>query len=160
MDDDRLDLVLERMLNGPRERVWRAWTEPDLVKRWWCPKPWYVADCRIEPRPGGEFYTLMRGPEAGQEHAVTGCYLELVPHERIVFTPVLKRGFRPVPPGPGAPRFTAEITFADAGGGRTAYRARVMHPDEADRDAHARMGFEAGWGATAAQLDALLSVEG
>src|SRR5690242_17969960 len=110
--DERTDLMLDRVLNAPRERVWRAWTEPERLKQWWCPKPWRVEECRIDLRPGGELFTLMRGPKAGEEHAVAGCYLEIAPPERIVFTLVLQKAFRPAPLGEGAFRFTARITFS------------------------------------------------
>jgi uncharacterized protein YndB with AHSA1/START domain len=155
--DERTDLMLDRVLNAPRERVWRAWTEPERLKQWWCPKPWRVEECRIDLRPGGELFTLMRGPKAGEEHAVAGCYLEIAPPERIVFTLVLQKAFRPAPLGEGAFRFTARITFSDAGDGKTLYRAHVMHANAEDRDAHARMGFTEGWAAAAAQLDELLA---
>jgi len=155
--DERLDLVMERVLNAPPDRVWRAWTEPERLKQWWCPRPWRVEECRIELKPGGEFYTLMRGPLEGEEHAVSGCYLELAENERIVFTLMLRKGFRPTLPHEGAFRFTAQITFAAAGEGRTLYRAHVMHADEAGRNAHARIGFDQGWGTAAAQLQEFLA---
>lgn len=153
--DERTDLALERVLGATRDRVWRAWTEPERLKQWWCPKPWRVDECRIELTPGGEFYTLMRGPRPGEEHPVAGCYLHLVPRERIVFTMVMTKGFRPVAVD-GPFRFTADIRFSDAGEGRTLYRAHVMHALESERDAHAAMGFQEGWATAAAQLDALL----
>ena len=155
--NERTDLVLERVLNAPRDRVWRAWTEAERLKQWWCPKPWRVDECRIELEPGGEFYTLMRGPQAGEEHAVSGCYLDLVERERIVFTLLLEKGFRPASVSEGAFRFTAVISFSDAGDGKTLYRALVMHASEADRDAHARIGFNEGWSRAAAQLEELLA---
>jgi uncharacterized protein YndB with AHSA1/START domain len=155
--NERTDLALERVLNAPRHRVWQAWTEPERLKKWWCPRPWRVEECRIDLKPGGELYTLMRGPGAGEEHALSGCYLELVENERIVFTLVLEKGYRPVPVGQGAFRFTAKISFSEAGDGKTLYRAHLMHAEEADRDAHARIGFHEGGAAAAAQLDELLS---
>lgn len=63
-----------------------------------------------------------------------------------MFTLVLEKGFRPAPLGEGAFRFTAQITFSDAGSGKTLYRSRVMHANREDRNAHARMGFTEGWG--------------
>ena len=114
MNEDT-DLVLERVLDAPRQRVWKAWTQPDQLKQWWCPKPWRVDECRMDLRPGGEFFTLMRGPGPGEEHAVSGCYLELLEPERIVFTLVLQKGYRPASLAEGAFRFTAEITFSEVG---------------------------------------------
>ncbi|MCE3232673.1 MAG: hypothetical protein K0R98_930 [Rickettsiaceae bacterium] len=58
-----LDLVLERQVDAPKELVWRALVEPELVKKWFCPKPWMTVDCRIDLRVGGEFYTVMQSPE-------------------------------------------------------------------------------------------------
>ncbi len=48
-----LELILD--LDAPREKLWRCWTEPKLLEKWFCPKPWYVTDARIDLRPGGEF---------------------------------------------------------------------------------------------------------
>src|SRR2546425_245846 len=88
-----LDLVLERVVDVRRELVWSAWTKPEHVKRWFTPPPWKTVDCEIDLRPGGIFRTVMRSPE-GQDHPNTGCYLEIVPYEKLVWTSALGPGYR------------------------------------------------------------------
>ena len=63
MTDAANGLVLTRVLDAPRDKLWRCWVEPELLKQWFCPKPWYVSEARIDLRPGGEFFTLMNGPD-------------------------------------------------------------------------------------------------
>src|SRR5687768_16461378 len=60
------DLVLERVIDVPVERVWAAWTVPDQLKRWFTPAPWSTVDAELDVRPGGMFRTVMRSPE-GQD---------------------------------------------------------------------------------------------
>lgn len=74
-----LDLVLQREIDVPRELVWRAWTEPEHLKQWFCPRPWSVSHCEIDLRPGGKFLTVMRSPEGKDMDAEAGCFLEVVP---------------------------------------------------------------------------------
>ena len=151
---EKFDLRIERTLDAPRDLVWKAWTDPEHIKRWWAPRPYQTPECEIELRPGGKFYTLMTGPE-GFHEAGTACILEAVPGERIVWTSALSEGYRPnefPPEGCGAFPFTAIHTFEDAGGGKTRYTATVLHRNAADRDAHAAMGFQDGWGTCADQL--------
>jgi len=74
--DPKLDLLLERVVDVPRELVWAAWTEPAHLKKWFTPDPWKTVDCEIDLRPGGLFRTVMRSPE-GQDFPNVGCYLEL-----------------------------------------------------------------------------------
>ena len=148
------DLVIERLLDAPRALVWRAWTTPEHLRRWWAPRPYETPECEMDLRPGGAFYTRMTGPD-GFDEAGTSCFLEVVEGERIVWTSALGAGYRPsdLPPaGCGAFAFTAIVTLADAAGGGTLYRAVAMHANAADRDAHERMGFHDGWGTVAGQL--------
>jgi uncharacterized protein YndB with AHSA1/START domain len=149
--DPKLDLVLERVVDVPRELVWKAWTQPDHVKRWFTPAPWMTVDCEIDLRPGGMFRTVMRSPE-GQQFPNVGCYLEVVPAERLVWTNALLPGFRPAPSEPdGAFHFTAAILLEPDGKG-TKYTAIAMHEDEGGRGAHEGMGFLDGWGKALEQL--------
>jgi uncharacterized protein YndB with AHSA1/START domain len=149
------NLVLERIMDAPRELVWQAWTSPEHLKRWWAPKPYETPECQIDLRPGGIFYTRMTGPE-GFDSRGTGCFLDIVDGEKIVWTSALLPGYRPAASAPedcGGFPFTAIVTLEDAGAGKTRYRAVVLHRDEADRDTHEKMGFHEGWGTCAAQLE-------
>src|ERR1700757_2562428 len=108
--DPKLDLLLERIVDVPRELVWMAWTTPEHVKKWFTPAPWATVDCEIDLRPGGIFRTVMRSPE-GQEFPSVGCYLEVIENERLVWTDALAPGYRPstTPFCGNAPLFTAII---------------------------------------------------
>lgn len=148
------DLVLERILDAPRDLVWKAWTTPEHLKRWWAPRPYETPEIEIELRPGGRFYTRMTGPD-GFDARGTGCFLEVVEGAKIVWTSALGPGYRPQDVDPddcGGFAFTAIVTLEDAGDGKTLYRAVALHKNEADRETHARMGFHEGWGTCAAQL--------
>jgi uncharacterized protein YndB with AHSA1/START domain len=148
--DPRLDLLLERVVDVRPELVWAAWTVPEHIKVWFTPPPWKTIDCEIDLRPGGVFRTLMRGPD-GHEITNVGCFLEIVPNRRLVWTVALEPGFRPSNPTFDVPAFTAVITIEPHGNG-TKYRALAMHKDEASRNAHERMGFSEGWGKAFDQL--------
>ena len=152
--DPKVDLVLERTVDVPKELVWLAWTSPEHLKHWFCPKPWMTTECDIDLRPGGKFRTLMRGPN-GESQDSTGCYLEIIPNERLVWTAALGPGFRPNAMGKLGFPFTAVISLESAGSG-TKYTAHVMHADEAGCEAHAKMGFHSGWGAALDQLVAMV----
>lgn len=143
-----LDLLLDRYVEVPPELVWKCWTQPEHLMPWFCPAPWETVACEIDLRPGGKFYTLMRGPE-GQEHASTGCYLEVEHHQRITWTSALGPGFRPQPSEDLT--FTAILTFEQKGKG-TRYLVQALHRDPQGRKAHADMGFVEGWGAALDQL--------
>jgi uncharacterized protein YndB with AHSA1/START domain len=160
--DPALDLVLERTVDVPRALVWKAWTTPELLSQWFTPAPWKTPECEIDLRPGGIFRTVMRGPN-GEEADNSGCYLEVVENERLVWTSALGPGYRPHPALADVSavdfHFTAIITLEDAGPG-TKYTARVLHADPEARDRHDAMGFQAGWGAAFDQLVALMKNEG
>ena len=152
--DPHLDLVLERTVDVAPQLVWRAWTEPALVKQWFTPKPWQTVECDIDLRPGGLFRTVMRSPE-GQDHENIGCYLDIITNKRLVWTDMLGAGYRPrsrgLDDGTGCGFFTAFLLFEPAGAG-TRYTARVLHGAEADRKRHEEMGFHEGWGTALDQL--------
>jgi uncharacterized protein YndB with AHSA1/START domain len=154
--DPELDLVLERVVDVRPELVWRAWTEPKHLMRWFTPAPWKTVTCEIDLRPGGAFRTTMRSPE-GEDFPNEGCYLEVVPDRRLVWTDALEPGFRPSrkQPGPNCPfLFTACILLEPHGGG-TQYTAIAMHTDAASRTKHEEMGFHEGWGTALDQLVAV-----
>ncbi len=142
----KLDLVLERVVDVPVDLVWKVWTTPEHLVHWFVPAPWTVKDCKIDLRPGGEFSTVMVSPE-GQEYPNLGCYLEVVPKSRLVFTDTLLAGYRPS----ANPFFTA-ILEMDKNGSGTRYKATAIHGNEEARKKHEDMGFHNGWGTVLDQL--------
>ena len=160
--DPRLDLVLDRVVDVPPALVWSAWTDPEKLKKWFTPHPWQTVECEIDLRPGGIFRTVMRSPEGEDQPPMVGCYLEVVPNERLVWTSVLAPGFRPVNAGDDAGchnlAFTAAIHLFPHGTG-TRYVAVAMHPDTQSQQRHEEMGFHDGWGTVLDQLVALVKQE-
>lgn len=153
-----LDLVLERDIDVPIEKVWAAWTTPRLMLQWFTPAPWKTVEVDIDVRPGGRSIITMESPE-GQRFPNIGTYLEVVPNQRLTFTSVLGEDFRPLPhPENGAMDlpFTASLILAPTKTGGTHYIAHARHADAKGRQAHADMGFEQGWGAALDQLVALM----
>ncbi len=145
-----LDLEISRVLKAPRDLVWKAWTDPNHLKAWWCPKPWTTEVLAFDLVPGGAFHTLMRGPN-GETSDNPGVFLDVVPGARIVWTSALVAQWRPAN-NPWLP-MTAYITMADEGD-HTRYVATVLHKDKASRDQHEEMGFFEGWGTCITQLEA------
>ena len=155
--DPQRDLVLERIIDVPRELVWAAWTTPEHLKRWFTPAPWTTVDCELDLRPGGIFRTVMRSPE-GQEFPNVGCVLEAVENEKLVWTGALLPGYRPLSREEEARSpftFTAVIMLEPLATGGTRYTALAIHADAEGCAEHARMGFHQGWGAALDQLVAL-----
>ena len=151
----KLDLVLERVIDVPRDLVWAAWTTPEHIKKWFTPAPWKTVDCEIDLRPGGRFYTVMESPE-GQQYPNTGCILEVIPQERLTWTDALLPDFRPSDKSIlSEVMFLTAIISMESQGTGTKYTATCLHRDEAGRKKHEEMGFYHGWNAALDQLVAL-----
>jgi uncharacterized protein YndB with AHSA1/START domain len=146
------ELVLTRIINAPREKVFKAWTDPELLKQWFAPRPWTTPVAQLDVRPGGANLIVMRDPQ-GNEFPNRGVYLEVVKNERLVVTDAYTKAWEPSE----KPFMTAILTFEDAGGGKTRYTARALHWTAADRETHEKMGFHEGWGQCADQLEAVVN---
>lgn len=147
--DATRDLVLDRLIDAPREKVYACWTRPDLIAQWFAPKPWTIASAVTDLRAGGTSTITMRSPE-GEEFPNSGIYLEVVPNEKLVFTDAYGPDWAPTE----KPFFTGIILFRDEGG-KTRYTAIARHWTEENRKTHEEMGFHQGWGQCADQLEAL-----
>lgn len=155
MSDD-LTLSFTRRLAASPANVWRCWTEPDLIKEWFAPKPVETTEAEIDPVPGGGFRVVMVVPEHGEMRHPAGCILVADPGRRLVWTNALGPGFRPnrIGDGPMDFAFTAEIRLEPDGDG-CRYTATVSHATKEATEAHERMGFHDGWGAATTQLEQL-----
>ena len=150
MSDDDRTLSLTRLLDAPREKIWRCWTEPKLLTPWFCPKPWRVTQAEMDVRPGGKSLIVMEGPN-GEVMPNPGTYLEVAPGRKLVFTDAFTEGFAPSQKA----FMVGTIELADEAG-KTRYTATVRHWTKEDREAHEKMGFYEGWGAATDQLEAFV----
>src|SRR5215212_5806430 len=139
--DPKRDFVLERFIDAPRHLVWEALTKPEHLKEWYMPKPWgAVSNCELDVRPGGIF-SIDIATAGGQEVPNLGCFLEVIPTERLVWTSMLFPGYRPavfddIP-------ITAIVTMEAVGAG-TRYVFTALHRDEADYEKDKASGWQQG----------------
>jgi uncharacterized protein YndB with AHSA1/START domain len=148
MPIDSSELTIDRFIAAPPARVWKAWSTPEHLAKWWIPAPIECQVVKLDLRPGGGFETRMREGGGDFQPHVEACFLEVVPESRLVFTTVLREGWHPVEPWLA---LTAIITFEAEGDG-TRYASHVLHKTAADARKHEEMGFEQGWGTAIAQL--------
>src|SRR3989442_10951037 len=111
------ELIISRIIDAPRERVFKAWTDPELLKQWFAPLPYTTPVAELDVRPGGANLIVMRDP-AGNEFPNRGVYLEVVKNERIVFTNAYTEAWEPSE----KPFMTVILTFENEGG-KTKYTA-------------------------------------
>jgi uncharacterized protein YndB with AHSA1/START domain len=141
---EKPSLVLHRKFPVAPEKVWRAWTEPEALKRWFGPEgPQPVSVADVDLRVGGRFRMVFGGPE-GNEHEAAGVYQEVVPNRKLVFTWCWPRT---------TPDRISQVTIllrAEGGGTDMEFRHEKFH-DQAARDGHNR-----GWTQTFAKLEAYL----
>lgn len=137
----KVDLVLERFIDAPRDLVWEALTKPEHLKEWYMPKPWgSVARAEMDVRPGGIF-SIDVATADGQEFPNLGCFLEVDPMKRLCWTSMLFPGYRPavfddIP-------VTVIVTLEPKGTG-TRYVFTALHRDEADFEKNKASGWQQG----------------
>jgi len=127
-------ILITREFDAPRHLVFKAYTTPDLVRRWWHANRGEMTLCEIDLRVGGGWRYVMAacsGPEVGFH----GEYREIVPNERLVSTEVFEGA-------PDAPALDT-VTFGEADG-RTTLSILVQHSSRENRDAHINSGMELG----------------
>lgn len=136
--DPKIDFVIERFIDAPKHLVWEALTKPEHLAQWYMPREWgRVAKCEMDVRPGGMF-SIDIAVGDGREFPNLGCFVEVIPQERLVWTSMLFPGYRPavfddVP-------ITAIVTMTSEGSG-TRYVFTALHRDENDYKAN----MESGW---------------
>ena len=139
--DPKLDFAIERFIDAPTRLVWEALTKPEHLKEWYMPRPWgRVTRAEMDVRPGGIFSIDIANGE-GQEFPNLGCFVEVIPMARLVWTSMLFPGFRPavfddIP-------ITAIVTMETVGTG-TRYVFTALHRNEADLEANKTSGWQEG----------------
>ena len=161
MTDER-DFVITRVLDAPRALVFRAWTDPAQLARWWGPSGFTTPVSEVDLRPGGAWRIVMRSPD-GVDYPLRGVYREIVEPERLVYTVNLQEH----------PTEWREQIERDAGGevthesvdtvtfevqdGRTLVTVRSRFTSRAVRDAMVKMGMHEGWSETLDRLAELVA---
>ncbi len=136
--DPKRDFVIERYIDAPPRLVWEALSKPEHLKEWYMPKAWgRVAHAEMDLRPGGIFRIDIAVGD-GDPFPNLGCFLDVVPQQRLVWTSMLFPGYRPavfddIP-------ITAIVTMRSEGSG-TRYVFTALHRDEAD----CAKNKESGW---------------
>jgi len=138
------EMILTRVFDAPRELMWKLWTEPEHIRKWWGPKGYTLPGCEMDFRPGGAYRFVMRGPD-GEDNPFHGVYREIVRNERIVFTAILDNL-------PGHELVTT-VTFADEGG-KTKLTVRQTTPPGVPG-----LGQNQGWSETLERLADLIAEE-
>ena len=131
------ELVITRLINAPRERVFKAWTDPAALVHWWGPHGFTTPVCELDVRPGGAFRIHMQSPE-GEVYPILGAYREVVPPERLVYSDDWADGLRP------SQQSHVTVLFADQGG-KTLLTVRPLFGSVEERDAMQAQGLVEGW---------------
>lgn len=151
--DPALDLTLRRVIRAPRSALWRAWTDPAMLARWWTPAPSLARVERLEVRPGGGFVTSISENGHGFVPHTDSVFLVVDEGRRLVFTNAVDSRWRPASPAPVP--MTAEIILDEHPDG-TDYRVVVRHGNPAHRNRHEELGFFDGWGSVTDALATLV----
>jgi uncharacterized protein YndB with AHSA1/START domain len=141
------ELTIIRVLNAPRERVFKAWTDPKELAQWWGPKGFTNPVCEVDLKPGGALRIVMRAPDGG-EYPMKGIFREIVPPSRLVFTNIAvdKDGNHII-------EGLTTVTFADEGG-KTKLTLHTSGVAMVDYAAAYLQGMEAGWTQSLEKLEA------
>lgn len=142
------EIHIERVFNAPRERVFAAFTEPDLVSQWWGPRGTTTVVDQMDVRPGGTWRFVSRDSD-GNEFGFRGVYREVAPPERLAQTFEFE----------GMPGYVSleTATFEDLGDGRTKVTSDVIFFTNEERDGMLSAGMEKGMNESFERLDELLA---
>ena len=161
---DEREIVFTRSFAAPRELVWKAWTEPERMAKWWGPRDLTNPVIEMDLRPGGAYLFVMRSPD-GTDYPMRGVYLEIVQPERLIMTDTLEEQpgdwqemlnqYRGSPDINAAFKLVFTILFEEQDG-QTTVRIISRFDSVTDRDAILKMGMTEGWAESLDTLESLL----
>ncbi len=144
------ELIITRILDAPREPVFRAWTDPAHLARWWGPKGFTNPVCEADVRPGGALRIVMRGPD-GSEYPMKGVFQEVVSPERLVFTNIAVDA-----DGKHLLEGVTQVTLAEQSD-KTKLTVNTRAVAVVDHAVEYLKGMEAGWTQSLERLEALVA---
>lgn len=163
MEDKKI--VITHVFDAPREKVWEAWTNPEMVKKWWGPKDFTAPSIHIDFRVGGKYIYAMHGPKGTQfdkDMYSAGIYKEIVPMEKLVVTDYFadEQGNKMSAQEQGLPEgmpseMTVTVLFEDVENGKTKLSIIYTATSQAMYDAMIKSGMQEGWSTS---LDKLAKV--
>jgi uncharacterized protein YndB with AHSA1/START domain len=158
--EPRKELTITRIFDAPRAIVWRAWTDPEMVTKWWGPRGVTTPTCEVDARRGGKINIVMLagkelGPAAGQEWPMTGTFEEVMPQDRLVYTASAlqdRKGSRALL------ETRTTVTFDDLHG-KTKLTVHILltRSSDAPEAKFAIQGMEGGWSQSLDKLGEALS---
>ncbi len=163
------DFMITRIIDAPRALVFRAWTEPRHLARWWGPRGFTNPVCELDVRPGGAYRIVMRAPPPeAVEYPLKGVYREVVEPERLVMTmdcsehpaawhDLVKSNRQKGEDNPAGEMLTTVTFEEEGGGGKTRVTVRTRFESGAVRDAMLKMGMTEGWSQSLERLGSHLA---
>lgn len=153
VDKENNRVNIEREFASPKEHVWAAWTEPDILDQWWAPKPWKSVTKTMDFKEGGRRLYAMVGPN-GEEHWSLADYTSITPKTNFK----LLDGFCDSQGNinQDMPRSKWNVDFTESNGATTVH-VQIKHETIADLEKHIEMGFKEGFTATLEELADVLS---
>ena len=165
-EEHNKNIVISRVFDAPREMVWKAWTTPELVKKWWGPKDFTAPSITVDFRVGGKYVYCMRGPQGSEwdkDMYSAGEYKEIVPMEKLVVSDYFsdEQGNKIAPSMEGMPEgmpdeMDVTVLFEDQDNGKT--KLSIIYTPKSDAQYHAMIasGMEEGWSTSLDKLAASL----
>ena len=149
------EITITRVLNAPRELVYKVWTDPSHIARWWGPKGFTTRVTEFDLRPGGQWRYVMVAPD-GKEYPGKGVFREIVPLTKIVASDEFDEGFDKVSNLDLPGEMVTTTTFEDCDG-KTKLTIEIVHESAEDRRKHEAMGVVGGWNSSLDCLDEYLA---
>lgn len=167
---DEKGIVIERIFNAPPAAVWRAWTDPELIKTWWGPEGFSAPSVKVDLRVGGQYIFAMHGPKGSEwdkDMYSAGIYKEIVPNVKLVVTDYFsdENGKMMDPADFGQdPNFPKESTvtvlFEEAPAGKTKFSIIYPKPETKEQmDAMLKSGMNEGWNSSLDKLEKVLKAK-
>jgi uncharacterized protein YndB with AHSA1/START domain len=150
------ELTITRVFKAPRAKVWDAWTNPEILKQWWAPAPWKVADLQLELKPGGVWRYAMEGPDGSKGYS-QAVYREIDAPQRLVYTDAFSDAEGNINPDLPEMLITATFDELEDGSTRVMWVTKFAKPEDLDKIME--MGFREGVTQACEQLDQLFAQE-